>query len=127
MPNTDLIKKLKPTFTPKKWGGEVVIINNIEKGYCGKILHFNKDTKFSLHFHFKDECWYIVSGKYLLKYFDTSNANSLELELNVGDIIHVPPMQPHQIICIESGDIFEVSTPDYADDSYRIGKGDSQS
>ena len=34
--------------------------------------------------------------------------------------------EPHQIICEEEGDIFEVSTTHSDSDSYRVFKGDSQ-
>ena len=33
----------------KGWGYENIIVNNDE--YCGKILHFYKDKKFSMHYH----------------------------------------------------------------------------
>jgi len=35
-------------------------------------------------------------------------------------------MVPHQLICLESGTVVEVSTPDSVEDNYRIIPGDSQ-
>jgi mannose-6-phosphate isomerase-like protein (cupin superfamily) len=115
----------KGEFVPKGWGHELIIENN-EK-YCGKILHFKEGGKFSMHFHLlKQETWYVQSGIYKFLYIDTTNADLKEMELVKGDIITNYIGQPHQIICIEEGDIFEVSTQHFDSDSYRVFKGDSQ-
>lgn len=50
----------------------------------------------------------------------------IEETLGVGDTITNEVGEPHQIIALEEGDIFEVSTPHFDSDSYRVGKGDSQ-
>jgi len=112
-------------IVPKGWGEERHIINN--DLYCGKILCFTKGKSFSNHFHFiKEETWYVIKGKLKLTYFNLSNANKIEKELNIGDIIHIPPGNPHQLEALEDSEIFEVSTTDRSEDSYRIGKGASQ-
>lgn len=109
----------------KGWGYENVFVNN-EK-YCGKILHFNQGGKFSMHFHLiKEETWYVSSGKFLFKWIDTSNAEIHSKELNIGDVVTNKIGQPHQLICLEEGEIFEVSTQHFDSDSYRVMKGDSQ-
>ena len=109
----------------KAWGMEIIIHN--DDGYCGKILRFNEGAKFSMHFHLiKKETWYVASGTFLLSYIDTRDATEKERELNVGDIITVERGDPHQLLSITGGDIFEVSTQHFDDDSYRIKKGDSQ-
>ena len=118
-------KKTSSTIVPKGWGHEVIIVNN-EK-YCGKILHFKKDAKFSMHYHIKKtETWYVQTGKFVFKWINTSNANISSEDLLPGDIITNKIGEPHQIICIEEGDIFEVSTTHFDEDSYRVMKGDSQ-
>jgi mannose-6-phosphate isomerase-like protein (cupin superfamily) len=118
-------KKQTASIVPKGWGHEVIIINNEQ--YCGKILHFKKDAKFSMHFHIKKtETWYVQSGKFTFKWIDTSNADIKVEYLVPGDIITNQIGEPHQIICIEEGDIFEVSTTHFDSDSYRVIKGDSQ-
>lgn len=48
------------------------------------------------------------------------------MDLNPGDTVTNEIGEPHQIICIEEGDIFEVSTHHVDSDSYRVMKGDSQ-
>jgi mannose-6-phosphate isomerase-like protein (cupin superfamily) len=110
---------------PKKWGSEVIVHNDDE--FCGKILRLNKGAKFSMHFHIKKkETWYVTSGTFLLTYIDTRDATEKERELNVGDIIEIERGDPHQLFCFTGGEIFEVSTRHFDDDSYRIKKGDSQ-
>ena len=112
-------------FVEKGWGHEVIFVNN--DSYCGKILHFNKGAKFSMHFHLiKKESWYIYTGKFIFKYINTTNATIITQELSKGDVITNEIGQPHQIICEEEGDIFEVSTHHEDSDSYRVFKGDSQ-
>jgi mannose-6-phosphate isomerase-like protein (cupin superfamily) len=118
-------KKQQCCIVPKGWGHEVIIVNN--ELYCGKILHFKKDAKFSMHFHIKKtETWYVSSGKFTFKYIDTKNADIKVENLVPGDVITNQIGEPHQIICIEEGDIFEVSTTHFDEDSYRVMKGDSQ-
>lgn len=110
---------------PKGWGAEYIWASNDK--YCGKMLHFDAGSKFSMHFHaVKDETWYVLEGQFVVRYIDTANANMHEKQLSVGDTWHNPPLLPHQLICIEKGTIIEVSTPDSVEDNYRVMPGDSQ-
>jgi quercetin dioxygenase-like cupin family protein len=112
-------------FVEKGWGSEFIFATNDK--YCGKLLKFNKDAKFSMHFHsVKDETWYVLDGKFKVIVIDTNNANQTENLLMPGDVWHNPPLLPHQVICIEAGTLIEVSTPDSVEDNYRVMKGDSQ-
>lgn len=112
-------------FVEKGWGHELIWATN--ELYCGKLLKFNKGAKFSMHFHAqKDESWYILSGKFLIKFIETHDASLHEVELKEGDVWRNRPLQPHQVICLEEGTIIEVSTPDSVEDNYRVMKGDSQ-
>jgi mannose-6-phosphate isomerase-like protein (cupin superfamily) len=112
-------------FVEKGWGHELIWATNDK--YCGKLLKFNKGSKFSMHFHSeKDETWYILNGKFIVRYIDTKTASTLEKELTPGETWHNTPLLPHQIECIEEGTIIEVSTPDSVEDNYRVMKGDSQ-
>ena len=74
----------------------------------------------------KQETWYVDSGVFMFHYIDTATATIVTQHLMVGDVITNQIGQPHQLICEEEGDIFEVSTTHHDSDSYRIFKGDSQ-
>lgn len=112
-------------FVEKGWGHELIWATNDR--YCGKMLKFKKDAKFSMHFHVeKDETWYVLSGKFTVKYIDTKTADVKYQDLVTGDTWHNPPLLPHQVICIEEGTLIEVSTADSVEDNYRVQKGDSQ-
>lgn len=109
----------------KGWGSEVIWATNDK--YCGKMMNFNTGAKFSMHFHsVKDETWYILSGTFVVKVIDTTNAAQSETVLRAGDTWHNPPLFPHQLICIEAGTVIEVSTPDSVEDNYRVMPGDNQ-
>ena len=93
-----------------------------------QVVEFQYGAKFSMHFHAeKDETWYVLSGKFIVKHIDTKTAKVYENNLNVGDVWRNEPLLPHQLVCIEEGTIIEVSTPDSVEDNYRVMKGDSQS
>ena len=112
-------------YVKKGWGSEFIWATNDK--YCGKLMEFNAGAKFSMHFHKeKDETWYILSGKFVIKLINTNNASVSETKLYPGDVWHNKPLEPHQLICIEAGTVIEVSTPDSVEDNYRVGKGDSQ-
>jgi mannose-6-phosphate isomerase-like protein (cupin superfamily) len=120
-----LDKKTRSEVVQKGWGHEVIFVNN--DLYCGKILHFKAGARFSMHYHLKKkESWYVASGDFAFKYIDTRTADIIELALHVGDTITNEVGEPHQIICLVEGDIFEVSTTHHDTDSYRVMKGDSQ-
>ena len=109
----------------KGWGSEEIWATNDK--YCGKMLKFNKDARFSMHFHReKDETWYVLSGCFNVFYIDTKDASQHLIVLGPGDTWHNPPLLPHQIVCLEQGVIVEVSTPDSVEDNYRVLPGDSQ-
>jgi len=112
-------------LVPKGWGSEFIWATNDR--YCGKFMHFNDGAKFSMHFHKdKEETWYVLSGKFIVRCIDTATAEVHEKELNAGAVWHNEPCMPHQLICVEAGTVIEVSTPDSVEDNYRVGKGDSQ-
>ena len=108
----------------KGWGYEEVLVNT-EK-YCAKILHMNKDKRFSWHYHeIKDETFYIENGRIALLYSeddDITNANVIIM--TAGDLFHVPVGLRHQVIGLENSRIFEFSTQHFEHDSIRVIKGD---
>lgn len=112
-------------FVKKGWGHELIWASNDK--YAGKLLKFNTGAKFSMHFHAeKDETWYVLSGKFIVRWINTEDASVKERELDEGNTWRNLPLQPHQLICVEEGIIVEVSTPDSVEDNYRVAKGDSQ-
>jgi len=109
----------------KAWGHEDIWCSNDK--YCGKMMSFKQGKCFSMHFHAeKDETWYVLSGKFIVKLIDTKYATQYEHELNIGDVWHNPPLLPHQLLCIEEGVIIEVSTPDSVEDNHRVMPGSTQ-
>ena len=122
--------KIKPKVcegckVPKGWGEELIIENN--EMYCGKLLIFKKGCRFSMHYHLiKDETWYVDKGEFIYRWIDTDTAEINEQKLKVGDVVRQRVGQPHQIIALTDGTIFEVSTQHFDEDSYRVIKGDSQ-
>lgn len=107
----------------KGWGYEKWIVN---KGYCGKLLYFNKGKRCSWHFHkLKDEVFYVQSGRVLVKYGnDDKIENAQEVILESGDNFHVYTGLRHQVIALEDTELFEFSTTHYDSDSHRIQRGD---
>ena len=88
---------------------------------------FKEGAKFSMHYHMiKDETWYVNKGTFIYKWIDTETADVHEKVLNVGDTVRQKPGQPHQLIALTEGEVFEVSTQHFDSDSYRVWKGDSQ-
>jgi mannose-6-phosphate isomerase-like protein (cupin superfamily) len=80
-----------------------------------------------MHFHAqKDESWYVLSGRFEVKYIQTKDASVRSEILETGSVWRNEPLEPHQLICLEEGTIIEVSTPDSVEDNYRVMPGDSQ-
>lgn len=118
-------RKEQAEIVQKGWGSETVFANNGE--YCGKLLNFKQGSKGSMHFHIlKDETWYIAKGKVSLSWIDPKNGKQHWEILSVGDVVRNRRGQPHQVEALEDSVIFEVSTPHFDDDSYRVAPGDSQ-
>jgi quercetin dioxygenase-like cupin family protein len=78
-----------------------------------------------MHYHLlKQETWYVNKGRFLYRWIDTNQGTELSTRLTVGDVVTQYPGQPHQLEALEDGEIFEVSTQHFDEDSYRIWKGD---
>jgi len=120
--NVEKSKKLPVEIVPKGWGKEVIFVNNDE--YCGKLLCFEKDKKFSMHYHIKKkETWYVSKGSFILIWVETNTGTTYTEYLKVGDVITNERGEPHQLIALEAAEVFEVSTKHYDDDSFRMWKG----
>jgi quercetin dioxygenase-like cupin family protein len=120
--NVEKSKKLPVEIVPKGWGKEVIFVNNDE--YCGKLLCFEKDKKFSMHYHIKKkETWYVSKGSFILIWVETNTGTTYTEYLKVGDVITNERGEPHQLIALEDAEVFEVSTKHYDEDSFRMWKG----
>jgi mannose-6-phosphate isomerase-like protein (cupin superfamily) len=109
----------------KGWGYEIWMVNNDK--YCGKILHFNSEAKFSMHYHMiKDETWYVQKGEFIFRYINGNNAEVIESIMKEGETITIPHGLPHQLETKLGGDIIEISTQHFEEDSIRVWKGNSQ-
>ncbi len=76
-----------------------------------------------MHYHLiKDETWYVDEGEFLYRWIDTENGEVNEVELKEGDSVRQYPGQPHQLLALTDGVVFEVSTQHFDEDSYRIYK-----
>ena len=125
-------------FVPKGWGFEKIIVNNTL--YCGKLLYVIKDMRGSIHYHkIKNESFYVHSGHVEVRYYDDREALEAFLNQNgpnkvydlmekiilgPGDVFPVPVGRVHQLIGLQDSEVFEFSTEDFSDDSYRLIKGD---
>ena len=49
-----------------------------------------------------------------------------EVKLKKGDVVRQRVGQPHQLFALTDGEVFEVSTQHFDEDSYRVFAGDSQ-
>ena len=129
----DLITFSKPNVVPKGWGREIQIANvegglTFPCGYSGKLLIYDKAGSISsMHFHTKKhETFYVLSGSFLLNYYNPVTAERLTQPLNVGEMVRIPVNNPHQLQCLQAGTIIEFATTDYDWDNFRVGQGDSQ-
>ncbi len=120
----------KPQITSGKlvvkgWGHELHLENN--EDYCAKLLVFHRGKKFSMHYHLdKYETWYIRDGEFKFTWIDPSDASRVVEKLKTGDVVTIYQGIAHQLEALTDGVIFETSTHDKVEDSYRVEKGDSQ-
>jgi mannose-6-phosphate isomerase-like protein (cupin superfamily) len=118
----DATKKQTSEIVEKGWGKEIIFANNPE--YCGKILCFEKGKKFSMHYHLrKKETWFVTKGQFILNWIQPDIGKIHSEYLNVGDVVTNERGHAHQLVALEDGEVFEVSTEHYDEDSFRIYKG----
>lgn len=109
----------------KGWGSESIWVSN--DLYCSKFLNFNEGAVSSMHFHSeKHETWIVVSGEFQVTIINTEDASHIKYDMVYSNVLDIPPLTPHQVVCIKKGSILEVSTPDSVEDNYRVWPGDSQ-
>lgn len=116
---------LTPKIVQKGWGSETHLCNNEE--FCGKILRFNKGSRFSMHMHLaKREVFFVQSGTIELTTINTEDASRETVKLSSNDTVEISRMLPHQILAIEDSVVLEFSTFHEDSDSFRVEPGDNQ-
>ena len=111
----------------KGWGFEIVFANNDK--YCGKLLVFERaGAKTSLVFHKeKAKSWFINAGKFKVRLIDVYTGEVKEVILDEGKTVDFGPLSPHQIeAMVDNSIIFEVGSPDFVEDRFRLAPGDTQ-
>ena len=109
----------KPKIVEKSWGRELWIRNTSD--YCGKILEFDKNKHFSMHYHLKkEETWFVLNGSFLMEYFYFEKAIRKNKQIKEGDVVHLRMGVLHKLTALEDGKIMEVSTEHFDSDSYRV-------
>jgi len=118
------LKNKDMTYVPKGWGYERWVVN--KELYCGKLLYFEKNKKCSFHYHkIKDETFYLQSGRLIVRYSDGDDLDVAESTiLEPGDNFYIYPGLRHQMEAMEASELFEFSTQDFDEDSYRVVRGD---
>lgn len=111
----------------KAWGREIIFTNN--EHYCGKLLiHDKAGSKGSMHFHIKKhETFYVQQGSFKIRWIEPLDASIHETMIKVGETWENIPGDMHQIEALEDNSIiFEVSTSDDPNDTFRVLPGDGQ-
>lgn len=117
----------QPGKIDKGWGFEIVWANNDK--YCGKMLVFAKaGAKTSLVFHKeKKKSWFVNAGRFKVSYIDVATGELKEAVLEEGQTAEFAELSPHLLEALTpNAMIFEVGTPDYVEDRFRLAPGDSQ-
>lgn len=91
------------------------MLTHVTGSYTFKKLFLKKGCKGGLQYHrFKNESGYLVSGKLILRYADSSNQLQ-ERILLPGESFHFPPLAIHQEEALEDCVILEASNPVFND------------
>jgi len=105
----------------REWGTEITWAD--ENTYAGKILIFNKPgDKMPFHLHkTTTKSWFVNSGKFIVRWIDTSNGKVYQQELPEGSVYKVTPLTPVSLECLEQNStISQVSDSASAEDFYTI-------
>ena len=111
----------------KGWGYEIVWANNDR--YSAKLLVFDRvGAKTSLVFHKeKRKSWFVNAGKFKVTYIDIATGEIKQAMLEEGKTADFAELGPHQVEALVANSIiFEVGSPDYVEDRFRLSPGDSQ-
>ena len=102
------------TIGKREWGEEILLVH-APGAYIMKKLIIKAGKEGGLQFHrMKDEASYIVSGRLLVVYEDSSG-NLSEKILESGECLHFPAGCIHKEVAITEVVIIEASTPIFND------------
>ena len=98
--------------------------NDLDQVETVKLLYIAKDKRLSTHYHLKKtEIFVCVTGAIKVVFVDGGEERSYDLK--PGDHMRVRPGKIHYMVGLEENSVLlEVSTEDFANDSYRIEEGD---
>ena len=115
-----------PQKIDKRWGYELIRVNNKEEDYCSKILYVKKGMSTSMHYHLKKhETFYVRTGELVIKTIDPVTATVNVTALEEGDCMEIPRGMAHQLCASEDSDVEFDETSTYSDpaDSLRVWIG----
>lgn len=101
---------------PKPWGTELLIAETPH--YIGKVLSMTAGHRGGMQYHErKDETFYLFSGEAMVSYIVRANGveTVMDMTMQPGDSIHVPPGAVHQVEALTDCVFFEASTPVFED------------
>lgn len=91
---------------------EFNIANNLEQGYCGKLMFLFKGQTCPMHHHRKKhETFFIVKGRIEME------AGGSTFAMNQGDIKVIAQRVKHRFTALADSLVLECSMPDLPDDS----------
>ena len=98
----------------KPWGWELIWAET--ERYAGKVLFVRAGESLSLQFHrFKDEAWFIQSGRAKVELGRTGDAVLNEEIVAAPAYFRFEPGTVHRITALDDTTIVEVSTPELDD------------
>ncbi len=103
---------LQPVIVEKFWGNETLF--GVTSRIALKRVKVRPSESLSKQVHLqKDEIYLVVEGQGQL---ELGNVGEILHELNVGDVVHIPPGVVHQLVGGDQGiTIIEASTPELTD------------
>ena len=104
-------------FVDKPWGHEEIFAET--SAYVGKILAISAGECLSLQYHrVKEETLRVLTGR--VRFEAGTDPEHLEwIELEAGEVFHVPPGTIHRMEAVTDCELLEVSTP-HLDDVVRL-------
>ena len=112
-------------MTPKVWGCEELILNDVDAGYCGKLLWLLSNHQGSLHYHeVKDEVFMCIEGAVWVEYWpvDEPHKRTVTILRSIDrDALRLRPRTVHRFAALEDVAVLvEFSTPHSDADVVRL-------